>query len=141
MPPKPSCECGTCLTCRKRLAVRKFREKHPERWAAIQRKSQDKNRDQTRAYARERWANDPEVRRKAAERRANEREKAIARTELWRAIKRGVILKPASCEIGEDCLGQIEGHHDDYSKPLEVRWLCKRHHQQHHAREKKEGVK
>ncbi len=131
--PIPSCECGTCLTCRKRVAVRKFRATHPERWAEIQRKSQDKNRENIRQYARDRWHNDPTIREKAAERRASERHKAIARTNLWKAVKRGEIVK-GPCEIGEDCLGQIEGHHDDYSKPLEVRWLCKRHHQQHHKR-------
>lgn len=27
-------------------------------------------------------------------------------------------------------LGQA--HHDDYSKPLEVRWLCPSHHKLHH---------
>lgn len=29
---------------------------------------------------------------------------------------------------GPECDGQIEGHHIDYERPLEVRWLCKRHH-------------
>jgi hypothetical protein len=24
-------------------------------------------------------------------------------------------------------------HHDDYSKPLDVRWFCRRHHLLHHA--------
>jgi hypothetical protein len=33
---------------------------------------------------------------------------------------------------------KIEAHHDDYSKPLDVRWLCQAHHRQWHA-EHKEG--
>lgn len=28
---------------------------------------------------------------------------------------------------------KVEGHHDDYSKPLEVRWLCPTHHDEVHA--------
>jgi hypothetical protein len=30
---------------------------------------------------------------------------------------------------------KVEAHHDDYSKPLEVRWLCKEHHMAHHWRQ------
>jgi len=49
-----------------------------------------------------------------------------------RAIGRGEIIKPKECS---SCLfvRPLDGHHDDYSKPLEVRWLCRRCHQAHHA--------
>ena len=36
------------------------------------------------------------------------------------------IIKKQPCEV---CgLLDVEAHHDDYSKPLEVRWLCRKHH-------------
>lgn len=46
------------------------------------------------------------------------------------AIKNGVI-KRRPCEIcGHK---KSHAHHDDYDKPLDVRWLCSRHHQEWHA--------
>jgi hypothetical protein len=32
---------------------------------------------------------------------------------------------------------QTDAHHDDYEQPRKVRWLCRRHHQQHHAQTRK----
>jgi hypothetical protein len=55
-----------------------------------------------------------------------------ARRILAKAVRNGMILKPAFCG---DCgkTGEvIEGHHSDYSKPLQVDWLCKECHTKTH---------
>ena len=39
-------------------------------------------------------------------------------------------LVPLPCEI---CGESAVAHHDDYAKPLNVRWLCQAHHMQWHA--------
>lgn len=58
-----------------------------------------------------------------------------------RAIRSGS-LKESSCEVcGEwrirsDGQRDIVAHHDDYNKPLDVRWLCKVHHAEWHRTHK-----
>jgi hypothetical protein len=50
-------------------------------------------------------------------------EKLSARNAINKAIMSGKITKPEVCEACGD-RGLTHGHHDDYSKKLEVRWLC-----------------
>ena len=39
------------------------------------------------------------------------------------AIRTGELIKPEKCEMcGE--VKRLCGHHEDYSKPLDVKWLC-----------------
>ena len=54
-----------------------------------------------------------------------EPKKYIARDRLNKAVKQGVIAKLA-CEHCGNFLSQA--HHPDYNKPLEVWWLCRKHH-------------
>jgi ribosomal protein S27AE len=49
------------------------------------------------------------------------------------ATKRGELTRPDTCEQCGRTGVVIHGHHDDYSKPLEVRWLCPQCHRAHHA--------
>lgn len=52
-------------------------------------------------------------------------EKRTAHITVGNAVRDGK-LKKGHCEI---CgCEETEAHHDDYSKPLQVRWLCHRHH-------------
>jgi predicted DNA-binding protein YlxM (UPF0122 family) len=54
-----------------------------------------------------------------------------------KAIKKG-ILRPKKCEeCGRngrmrDGRREVQAHHDDYTKPLKVRWLCQPCHHEHH---------
>lgn len=57
--------------------------------------------------------------------------KKYARGRVETALRWGK-MKKGHCEVGKNCLGRIESHHDDYSKPLDVRWLCKKHHEDEH---------
>lgn len=52
-----------------------------------------------------------------------EKRKAHHKVEI--AIKKGKILKEPCTVCGSE---KSEGHHEDYSKPLEVIWLCRLHH-------------
>jgi hypothetical protein len=54
-----------------------------------------------------------------------------ARRLVRSAIAKGSLVR-APCEICGDT--PAHGHHDDYTKPLEVRWLCRIHHDEHHAK-------
>jgi hypothetical protein len=49
------------------------------------------------------------------------------------ALRRG-LLERQRCEI-EGCGEEnTDAHHDDYTRPMSVRWLCRKHHKAEHVR-------
>ena len=67
----------------------------------------------------------------AASKRWYERhpKKRAAHIALGNALRDGRIHRQP-CEVCKN--PKAEAHHDDYNKPLDVRWLCDEHHKQHH---------
>ena len=88
--------------------------------------------DHYTAYERKRFA-DPERKAKARQyaiKRPTEKRRAHYLTS--NAIRDGRLIRQPCEKCGEE---KSEAHHDDYTKPLEVRWLCRRHHLEHHGKE------
>ncbi|MBX4188447.1 MAG: hypothetical protein KW793_04960 [Candidatus Doudnabacteria bacterium] len=81
-----------------------------------QRKKRAKDKDGKRAQSLKWFANNPE--------------KKKAHYKVWYAVKVGKLLRKP-CEV---CgLKKVHAHHEDYSRPLDVRWLCPSHHQLEHV--------
>lgn len=55
--------------------------------------------------------------------------KAAARKAVYEAIRAGRIVRQP-CEVCGS--RRAQAHHDDYGKPLDVRWLCRAHHAEWH---------
>jgi len=78
----------------------------------------DKRKPKPRKRPNKRWAELP-------------LEKRRAHWTVHNAIRDGRLMKEP-CEV---CgVEKTDAHHDDYSKPLEVRWLCRKHHGERHRK-------
>ena len=67
-------------------------------------------------------------RRNSQEMAARFPERARARRLLRLAVKSGKIAKSPCAGGGTPCRGRLEAHHPDYARPLDVVWMCQRHH-------------
>jgi ribosomal protein S27AE len=78
-------------------------------------------------------------RKKNAEYARNRVKETTAKNAVKYALKVGKLIKPAACE---DCgtAGRIHGHHDDYSRKLDVRWLCPQCHTNVHMKGNENGM-
>ena len=57
--------------------------------------------------------------------------KQTARETMNNALKLGTLSRPTNCEdCGKEC--KPHGHHEDYTKPLEVNWVCTTCHGERH---------
>lgn len=108
-----------CKACTKTDVKRRYRDSRPERAAYDRQRNQRPERKASRA-------------RHLRAMRARNPEKYRAREAVAHALASGA-MERRPCEVcGSD---GAEAHHTDYSRPLDVRWLCKRHHFAAHGKE------
>jgi len=88
-----------------------------------------KNIERIRAYDRERGNRQPKG--YLSEYRARYPLKYKATSMVDNAIRGGKLFREPCEKCG--ATKNIHGHHDDYTKPLNVRWLCAAHHRQWHV--------
>lgn len=98
--------------------------KTQEEWLTYQRNYRNANRERIR-----------EINKKWRDKQKNkwDHRNPIARAAhkmVNNALTNGT-LKRKPCEV---CGTKKDNraHHDDYNKPLKVRWLCEKHHREHH---------
>ena len=105
---------------------RVYNQSHVDKIRARQRVYRQAHLEEGNAYKREWRRKNPERSceiSKASQRRYPEKHKA--REALHWATRSGRVTKPNTCsQCGTT--GRIEGHHEDYTKPFDVQWLCSR---------------
>lgn len=116
---------GKCAECT-RLDVRSNRAARVEYYQAYDR---SRNRDPQRIFERKERAKVRPVRPHPE----TDPLKREARVKLGNAVRDGKIKKPPECQICAVSDERLHGHHEDYSKPLDVIWLCSACHAFVHA--------
>jgi hypothetical protein len=115
---------STCKECRKRL-VRNNRKANIEYY-----REYDRNRGnrQTPEYQAE-YRKTERRKQVVKEWQGRNKEKRAAHVAVGNAVRDGKLIKQP-CEVcGKD---NAQAHHDDYSKQLDVMWLCTEHHAERH---------
>lgn len=121
-----SCRGGLRRSCKKCKSAydKHYRQKHSQRIKERSHNSYINNREERLEKCRTYNKNHPEINRRASEKyRENNPEKKKAHQLLNNAVCAGRVVKPDLCS---NCKKKrrLEAHHEDYSKPYDVEWLC-----------------
>lgn len=122
-----------CAECHKKC-VRKNRAEKIEYYRAYDAKrfqEQPQRRAANEAYARTPRGKAQSIASKKKWLALNQ-VKRRAHIKVGNAVRDGILLKPVSCQICGATDRRLHGHHEDYSRPLEVIWVCPPCHREFH---------
>ena len=97
---------------------REFRRANPEKMRAEKLKYRSENRQRYNESQKE-W-------------RKNNPSKAYAHELIRKKVGAGLLIKPNDCSCCGVFTETLHAHHDDYTQPLKIRWLCARCHSDWH---------
>lgn len=131
---------NTCKECRKSRVRENRREKLDYYQAYDRKRFRDLRETDPEAYQAKVSAGKggPNVGRSKQAWNERNPEKRRAHVEVLKAKRSGRLVAPENCQACGCKHPRIEAHHEDYSKPLDVMWLCSKCHAQLH--EKKRGL-
>ena len=100
-----------------RLRMRKWRtkESHKELDRERHKRYYQTHAEQLKAYSRNYYKNNPHI--------------GSAHRQVQTEKEKGTLIKASCAECGDE---NTHAHHDDYSRPLDIRWLCAHHHMHFH---------
>lgn len=98
------------------------------------------NLERLRAYDRDRSAEPERMSMTASLSLAykmNHPDRAAATSAVARALRSGELVKWPVCAVPDCECTSVQAHHPDYSRPLDVIWLCAPHHKHLHVMAKR----
>ncbi len=118
---KKSTWCHTCQSKRRRELRAANKQKHLDYYRRY------------RIEHRERYiVTDGEYKRKHPRKRRYNPLKTRARHMVREAVLAGIVVRPRACQDCGRTDERLDAHHPDYSKPLDVMWLCRPCHGKQH---------
>ena len=118
--------------------LRKWRKKHPNYYLKYFRDNPDKRKNNN-LLVRKWFKNNKEYYSQYYLKFPKKHKNQLARL-IFNSFNRAKGISRQICEVA-GCSQIGEGHHADYSKPLDVQWLYRKHHKEHHTKIKKERKK
>ena len=120
-----------CKACSS-IVHAQYKAENREKYLARKRKYNKEHKEERLQYKRDHYSGiTASMREKLNAWKRNNREKVLAHKKVYNAIKSGKIVR-MPCEIC-GITTAVQDHHEDYTKPLDVIWLCQKHHKWIHG--------